>query len=145
MRRKPARITPYNNSETKFNKAENWTKWRWRIVRWGCFAGSDTEGVFMRHINAGYVTAAFIAVLAAAAAPPPSRAETILTPAERCTRLSQQVTEVIRTHAPGARVNAARALQKRGDHLCSQKKRAQGIRSLAKALKQLGAKPVDID
>jgi hypothetical protein len=98
----------------------------------------------MRQIDAGCVAAAFIAILAAAV-PVPAGADTILTPAERCARLSRQVDKAISDHTPGARAAAARALQKRGDHLCSQKKRSQGIRALAKALKQLGAKPVDID
>lgn len=98
----------------------------------------------MRQIAAGRVAVAFIAILIAAA-PVQSEADNILTPAERCSRLSRQVDEAISAHPPGSRVTAARALQKRGQLQCSQKKRAQGIRTLAKALKLLGAKPVNID
>lgn len=98
----------------------------------------------MRRIDVGYVAAVLIAFLTTVA-PVQSAGKTILTPVERCTRLSRQVDEAIRANTAGARVAAARSLQKRGELLCAQKKRAQGIRALAKALKQLGAKPVDID
>jgi hypothetical protein len=138
-------VSPYNNSDTKFNKMENTTKSAKEHNAPGLPRCEATQvGGFMRRIDAGYVAAAFIAILAALA-PVQSRAEATLTPAERCARLSRQVDKAINAHPPGTRVNAARALHKRGDHLCAHKKRAQGIRALAKALKQLGAKPVDID
>jgi hypothetical protein len=82
-------------------------------------------------------------VIAASAAP--SVARITITPAERCSRLSREVDEAIKGDASGKQVTAASALQKQAIRLCAHKKRAQGIRTFAKALKLLGQKPSDID
>jgi len=89
-----------------------------------------------------------IAVLTAAliaASSAPSLAKVTITPAERCSRLSRQVDEAIEAKAADKQVAAARELQKKGVRLCAENKRAQGIRDLAKALKLLGVKPIDLD
>jgi hypothetical protein len=83
------------------------------------------------------------ALIAASSAPSP--AKVTITPAERCSRLSRQVDEAIKAKAADKQVAAASALQKKGVRLCAENKRAQGIRDLAKALKLLGVKPIDID
>ena len=75
----------------------------------------------------------------------PSLAEVTITPAERCCRLSRQVDDAIKAKAADKQVAAVSVLQKKGVRLCEQYKRAQGIRHLAKALKLLGVKPIDID
>jgi hypothetical protein len=82
-------------------------------------------------------------VIAASAAP--SVARITITPAERCSRLSREVDEAIKGDASGKQVTAASVLQKQAIRLCARKKRAQGIRTFAKALKMLGQKPSDID
>ena len=87
------------------------------------------------------LTAALIAASSA-----PSVAKVTITPAERCSRLSRQVDEaIIKAKAADKQVAAARELQRKGVHLCAENKRAQGIRDLAKALKLLGVKPIDLD
>ncbi|CDX16006.1 conserved exported hypothetical protein [Mesorhizobium sp. ORS 3324] len=68
-----------------------------------------------------------------------------LTRTERCTNLSRQVDEALETHAAATQVTAAKALQRKGDRFCANKKQAQGIRMLANALKLLGVTPVDPD
>ncbi|RWD86971.1 MAG: hypothetical protein EOS40_36605, partial [Mesorhizobium sp.] len=42
-------------------------------------------------------------------------------------------------------VTAAKALQRKGNRFCADKKQAQGIRMLANALKLLGVTPIDPD
>ena len=86
------------------------------------------------------LTAALIAASSA-----PSLAKDLITPAERCSRLSRQVDDAIKAKAADKQVAAVSVLQKKGVRLCEQYKRAQGIRHLAKALKLLGVKPIDID
>jgi len=66
-----------------------------------------------------------------------------LTRAERCTNLSRQVDEALETHAAATQVTAAKALQRKGNRFCANKKQAQGIRMLANALKLLGVTPID--
>ncbi|MBZ9732966.1 MULTISPECIES: hypothetical protein [unclassified Mesorhizobium] len=66
-----------------------------------------------------------------------------LTRTERCTNLSRQVDEALETHAAATQVTAAKALQRRGNRFCANKKQAQGIRMLANALKLLGVAPID--
>ncbi|TPJ57563.1 hypothetical protein [Mesorhizobium sp. B2-7-1] len=66
-----------------------------------------------------------------------------LTRTERCTDLSRQVDEALETHAAATQVTAAKALQRKGDRFCANKKQAQGIRMLANALKLLGVTPID--
>ncbi|MBN9136008.1 MAG: hypothetical protein J0I92_08170 [Phyllobacterium sp.] len=70
---------------------------------------------------------------------------TPLTRTERCANLSRQVDEALETHAAATQVTAAKALQRKGDRFCANKKQAQGIRMLANALKLLGVTPIDPD
>ena len=86
------------------------------------------------------LTAALIAASSA-----PSLAKVTITPAERCRRLSREADDAIKAKAADKQVAAASALQKKGVRLCAQDRHAQGIRDLAKALKLLGVKPIDID
>jgi hypothetical protein len=98
----------------------------------------------MHRAFVGSAVAILVAALVAAGIAP-VLAKTTITPAERCNRLSRQVDEAIYANSKSTQVNAARTLQKRAILLCAQNKRAQGIRTFAKALKLLGAKPADID
>jgi len=66
-----------------------------------------------------------------------------ITRTERCSNLSQQLDEALETHATATQVTAARALQRKGNRYCANKKQAQGIRMLANALKLLGVTPTD--
>lgn len=68
-----------------------------------------------------------------------------MTPGELCSRLAVQVDEAIKTNPANQQIAAATALQKKAIRLCAQKKRAQGNRTFAKALKLLGIRPVGID
>ncbi len=72
-----------------------------------------------------------------------SDAKVALTRSERCTNLSHQFDEALETHATATQVTAAKALQRRGNRFCANKKQAQGIRMLANALKLLGVTPND--
>lgn len=72
-------------------------------------------------------------------------ARTVVTPAERCVRLNRQIDAAMSGDTSNKPVHAARNLQKRGVRLCNSGKRAQGSRSLARALRLLGVKPLDID
>ncbi|MCZ8548639.1 hypothetical protein OOJ09_31150 [Mesorhizobium qingshengii] len=74
-----------------------------------------------------------------------SDAKAAITRAERCSNLSRQVDEALETHATATQVTAAKALQKKGNRFCANKKQAQGIRMLANALKLLGVTPIDPD
>jgi FKBP-type peptidyl-prolyl cis-trans isomerase len=74
-----------------------------------------------------------------------SDAKVAITRAERCSNLSRQVDEALETHATATQVTAAKALQKKGNRFCANKKQAQGIRMLANALKLLGVTPIDPD
>ncbi|MET2830622.1 hypothetical protein [Mesorhizobium shangrilense] len=67
----------------------------------------------------------------------------VLTRTERCTNLSHQFDEALETHATATQVTAAKALQRKGNRFCANKKQAQGIRMLANALKLLGVTPID--
>jgi hypothetical protein len=66
-----------------------------------------------------------------------------ITRTERCSNLSRQLDEALETHATATQVTAARALQRKGNRYCANKKQAQGIRMLANALKLLGVTPTD--
>ncbi|RUU27826.1 MULTISPECIES: hypothetical protein [unclassified Mesorhizobium] len=66
-----------------------------------------------------------------------------ITRSERCSDLSRQFDEALETHAAATQVTAAKALQRKGDRFCANKKQAQGIRMLANALKLLGVTPID--
>ena len=57
--------------------------------------------------------------------------------------LSHQFDEALETHATATQVTAAKALQRKGNRFCANKKQAQGIRMLANALKLLGVTPID--
>jgi hypothetical protein len=86
-----------------------------------------------------------LAATVIAAGSAPSVARVTITPAERCSRLGREVDEAIKGDASAKQVTAASELQKQAIRLCAHKKRAQGIRTFAKALKLLGQKPSDID
>ncbi|MDX8502732.1 hypothetical protein RFM99_30685 [Mesorhizobium sp. VK4C] len=73
------------------------------------------------------------------------KAKVATTRTERCTNLSRQVDEALETHAASTQVTAAKALQRKGNRFCANKKQAQGIRMLANALRLLGVTPVDPD
>jgi hypothetical protein len=70
-------------------------------------------------------------------------AKAAITRSERCSNLSRQVDEAIETHAAATQVTAAKALQRKGNRFCANKKQAQGIRMFANALKLLGVTPID--
>ena len=72
-----------------------------------------------------------------------SNAKVAITRSERCTELSRQFDEALETHAAATQVTAAKALQRKGNRFCANKKQAQGIRMLANALKLLGVTPID--
>ncbi|MGX5803938.1 hypothetical protein ACWGS9_22195 [Bradyrhizobium sp. Arg314] len=88
-------------------------------------------------LSMSLITAAAGASTAKVAAP--------LTRTERCANLSRQVDEALETHAAATQVTAAKALQRKGNRFCANKKEAQGIRMLANALKLLGVTPIDPD
>lgn len=67
----------------------------------------------------------------------------LVTRSERCSRLSHQVDEAIEKHAKARQVTEAKALQRKANRFCANKQQAQGIRTLANALKVLGVAPVD--
>jgi hypothetical protein len=67
-----------------------------------------------------------------------------ITPAERCSRFCRQIDDAIKAKVADKQVAATSALQKKGTRLRAQDKHAQRIRSLAKALKLLGVKPIDL-
>jgi len=90
-------------------------------------------------------TIVLLAATIIAASSAPSIARITITPAERCSRLGREVDEAINRDASGKQVTAASELQKQAIRLCAHKKRAQGIRTFAKALKLLGEKPSGID
>jgi hypothetical protein len=72
-----------------------------------------------------------------------SNAKAAITRSERCIDLSRQFDEALETHAAATQVTAAKALQRKGNRFCANKKQAQGIRMLANALKLLGVTPID--
>jgi FKBP-type peptidyl-prolyl cis-trans isomerase len=72
-----------------------------------------------------------------------ANAKVSITRSERCSNLSRQFDEALETHAAATQVTAAKALQRKGNRFCANKKQAQGIRMLANALKLLGVTPND--
>ncbi|MER9233208.1 hypothetical protein NKI56_14085 [Mesorhizobium sp. M0622] len=70
-------------------------------------------------------------------------AKVATTRSERCIDLNRQFDEALETHAAATQVTAAKALQRKGNRFCANKKQAQGIRTLANALKLLGVTPID--
>ncbi len=74
-----------------------------------------------------------------------SDAKATISRSERCTNLSYQLDDAFKNHATATQITAAKALQRRGNRYCANKKQAQGIRMLANALKLLGVTPIDSD
>jgi FKBP-type peptidyl-prolyl cis-trans isomerase len=72
-----------------------------------------------------------------------SDAKVVLTRSERCSNLSRQFDEALEAHAAATQVTAAKALQRKGNRFCANKKQAQGNRMLANALKMLVVTPID--
>lgn len=72
-----------------------------------------------------------------------ANAKVVITRSERCSNLSRQFDEALETHATATQVTAAKALQRKGNRFCANRKQAQGIRMLANALKLLGVTPID--
>lgn len=70
-------------------------------------------------------------------------AQAAITRSEHCDRLSLQLDEALETQASATQAAQATALQQRASHLCADHKQAQGIRTLANALKLLGVTPDD--
>jgi FKBP-type peptidyl-prolyl cis-trans isomerase len=87
--------------------------------------------------------ALFSISLVTAAVAASSAKVTPTTRSERCIDLNRQVDEALETHAAATQVTAAKALQRKGNRFCANKKQAQGIRMLANALKLLGVTPID--
>jgi hypothetical protein len=98
----------------------------------------------MRRYSIGSVSA-LVAVVLIGAAVGKSDAQVVNPRSEQCSRLSRQVDEAIKTHAKGMQVTTAKTLERKANRLCASKRQAQGIRTLANALKVLGASPVDPD
>ncbi|OHV88715.1 hypothetical protein [Mesorhizobium sp. ORS 3428] len=88
---------------------------------------------------------ALLAISLAAGPVEAAEAKVATSRAERCANLSRQVDEALETHAAATQVTAAKALQRKGNRFCADKKQAQGIRMLANALKLLGVTPVEPD
>ncbi|QPC91938.1 hypothetical protein [Mesorhizobium sp. INR15] len=85
--------------------------------------------------------AALLGMSLAISAVGPSQAKDAITRSEFCSRLSLQLDEAIETKAQTAQVVEATALQKEAARFCAERKQAQGIRTLANALKLLGVAP----
>ena len=75
----------------------------------------------------------------------PSAAKPLVTPAQRCTQLGQQLDEAMKAGASATRLSEVGTLRKQAYRFCVRNKRAQGIRTYAKALKLLGVTPIDSD
>ncbi|PZV39590.1 hypothetical protein [Mesorhizobium kowhaii] len=73
----------------------------------------------------------------------PSEAKAAITRSEHCDRLSLQLDQAIQTKAETTEVAEAMSLQKTAIRFCAERKQAQGIRTLANALKLLGVTPDD--
>ena len=97
----------------------------------------------MQRVSISLMGASLGILLITAAVGASSAKVTPLTRTERCTNLSRQVDEALETHAAATQVTAAKALQRKGNRFCANKKQAQGIRMLANALKLLGVTPID--
>jgi hypothetical protein len=142
-----------NNPETKFNIPEKLAKEN-GIIRVSVAVSRSTEHTFrgfqdpaMQRTSIGLVSVLLPLLLIAASAAQ-SEAKTVatkvlVTRSERCSRLSHQVDEAIEKHAKARQVTEAKALQRKANRFCAEKKQAQGIRTLANALKVLGVAPVD--
>lgn len=101
----------------------------------------------MRRTSIGLVSALLpLLLIAAGAAQSETKtvaAKVLVTRSERCSRLSRQLDEAIEKHAKARQVAEAKALQRRASRFCANKQQAQGIWTLANALKALGVAPVD--
>lgn len=102
------------------------------------------QEIAMRRIFVGSAVALLVMTFVVAEIAP-STAKTVVTPAERCSRLGRQVDEAIKTNASATRVAEAGPLRRKAVQLCASGKRAQGIRTYAQVLKLLGVKPIDTD
>jgi hypothetical protein len=142
-----------NNPETKFNIREKLPKNSWAI-RVVVTAGRSTAQAFrgfqdpaMQRASIGLVST-LLPLLLITASVAQSQAKVtaekvLVTRSERCSRLSHQVDEAIEKHAKAVQVTEAKALQRKANRFCADRKQAQGIRLLANALKVLGVAPVD--
>ena len=63
------------------------------------------------------------------------------TPDEKCTALTTQFDDAVKTHANHAKIAQAKTLGATGVQMCQNKKDDGGIKDLQKALKMLGVKP----
>lgn len=63
------------------------------------------------------------------------------TPVEKCTALTTQFDDAVKTHANHAKFAQAKTLGTKGVQMCQNKKEDGGIKDLEKALKMLGVKP----
>lgn len=97
----------------------------------------------MHRFTISLMGALFSISLVTAAVAAASAKVTPITRNERCIDLNRQVDEALETHAAATQVTAAKALQRKGNRFCANKKQAQGIRMLANALKLLGVTPID--
>ena len=97
----------------------------------------------MHRFTISLMGALFSISLVTAAVAASSAKVTPTTRSERCIDLNRQVDEALETHAAATQVTAAKALQRKGNRFCANKKQAQGIRMLANALKLLGVTPID--
>lgn len=97
----------------------------------------------MHRFTISLMSALFSISLVTAAVAASSAKVTPITRSERCIDLNRQVDEALETHAAATQVTAAKALQRKGNRFCANKKQAQGIRMLANALKLLGVTPID--
>ncbi|MER8432826.1 hypothetical protein [Mesorhizobium caraganae] len=97
----------------------------------------------MHRFTTSLMGALFSISLVTAAVAASSAKVTPITRSERCIDLNRQVDEALETHAAATQVTAAKALQRKGNRFCANKKQAQGIRMLANALKLLGVTPID--
>ena len=63
------------------------------------------------------------------------------TPVEKCTALTTQFNDAVKTHASHAKLAQAKSLGATGEQMCQTKKADGGIKDLERALKTLGVKP----
>jgi hypothetical protein len=63
------------------------------------------------------------------------------TPDQKCTALTIQFNDAVKTHATHAKFTQAKTLGTTGEQMCQNKKEDGGIKDLQRALKMLGVKP----
>jgi hypothetical protein len=116
----------------------------WRNLP-GANQGRRQRDGFLFEIPMGRRHALILLMLIAAAATAartisPSFAQTAPLPSDRCQQLNRQIDEAASSGTRNRPLQAARNLQRRGSRLCSVGRKTQGIRSLGRALRLLGAK-----